>query len=538
MTTASIQDLMEQIERDRAVALPDAAKLGDFRDYARGTQSIDLTPGERRIIKNSLQHNYSDNLCKAALQALTNPLRILRFDVDDNDVPQQQQQTPAISTNGNGATPPPEPPKTPAEIKSEWIERAVILNNLPTLQKLVHWSMCRDGDHAVAVSWYVAPGQKPQDGRALFQRESFWNGVQGVWPAYDDNDRVDYWVKEWNTDDGLRRTVWWPDRIERYIQYQQGTDWQPFILDSDNRQWPVPWIDSKGQPLNPPLVHFANVQMPNDGRGDATDAAEPDSRYGMSELDGGVLGIQDSVNRIHLDILSSANFAGFPMLALLGFRAQLDANGVEAPYVIEPGAVIRSDDPASRVERIQPGSLAETERALMIELQSFSRATTIPIHKLITSDEMSGVSRILSMLDYFEKLEAIAAATAPQWASLMHKATRLANTFGKAGLDETLHITTVFAPVIRYDPLTQSQIATAIAPFVSEREVLRLLNYTPSEQDKIMDEKDDDRANAPAPPPVVVAPVSTPDNGATLPPVDATGQAARIEAATNGQGVA
>lgn len=30
MTTTSIQDLMAQIEKDRALALPDASKLGDF----------------------------------------------------------------------------------------------------------------------------------------------------------------------------------------------------------------------------------------------------------------------------------------------------------------------------------------------------------------------------------------------------------------------------------------------------------------------------------------------------------------------------
>lgn len=454
--------MTDWIAEQRAAALPNAAQLGDYRDYARGRHALELSPGERRILSNALKHLMTDNLCRTALQALTNPLKIVRFDVD-GDGPLQ-------------------------EAKQQYLERVALLNALPTLSKAVHWAMLRDGDHALGLSWHAPTG------RVILQRESWWNGVQGVFVAYDDADRVSYAVKEWQTGETWRRTVWWPDRIERYARESFNDDWQPFVLESDGGMWPVPWLDSRGQPLNPPIVHFANVQLPNDGRGDGEEDAAPDSRYGTSELDGGPMGIQDAVNSIHLDVLGAAKFTGFPMLGLMGFQPQVDANGNEVPFVVEPGAVIRSSDASSRVERIQPGSLAELERALTIELQAFSRATTVPVHKLIAGNDMSGVSRILSMLDYFDKLEGIINAAAPAWASVMHKATRLANTFGKAGLDEQSMISAVYAPVIRYDPLTQAQIVQAVAPFVSRREKLRLLDYSTQEQDRILTEMDEDDA--------------------------------------------
>lgn len=459
-----IDNMMDAITEERAATQPNAASLIDYRNYSRGRQSYELSAGEKRILGSVLRHLFVDNVCRAALAALTNPLKIARLDVA-----------------GEGPA---------ADAKRAFVDDTATLNALPTLSRAVHWAMLRDGDHAVAVKWH-APTRK-----VLFQREAWWNGLQGLWVRYDDDDRVRYAVKEWRTSDGLRRTVYWPGRIERYRADSLLDEWQPYRLPEDNGQWPVPWLALDGTPLNPPFVHFANVQIPNDGAGDDDDDA-PDSRYGVSELDGGPLGIQDAVNQIHRDVVASANFAGFPMLEAAGYPPQVDAAGNEVPFAVEPGAVFRNSDPASRISRVPPGSLEELERALSLELRALSRATTVPLGKLIGAEWPSGTALILSMIDYFGKLNAIAAATAPMWASLFHKATRLANTYARAGLDESLLITVSYAPVAELDPLTKAQVATAIAPFVSEAEVQRTLGYTPSEIDAIQAERADDQARNP-----------------------------------------
>jgi hypothetical protein len=490
----AIEDTMSYVEDARTAAVPEAADLIELRKYALGTQKYALSAGETRILRNSLGHEIVDNLCAAALHALSNPLNIIRWDVAPSD----------DGTDGM------------AEAVSQFVDKTAMLNNLPTLQKRVTWATIRDRDHYVGLSWYVPTGEQQQNGRVLIQREAAWNGTQGVFAHYDDFDRNDWTLKEWSvsspTRDGqsaLRRTLWWPDRIERYIKDANDQEWQPYQLPEDGG-WPVPWLDAQGQPLNPPIVHFANAGAPNDAPGDDSDE-QPDSRYGRSALDGGGLGVQDAINSIHRDVLASAHFLGFPMAFLSGIQPQV-VDGVEQPFVVEPGAVFRSSDPTAKGSILAAGNIDLLEQALMIELKAFSRLTGVPVHNF-TGQWPSGTALILSMLDYFDRLQALADALAPTWGSVMHKATKLANVFGRAGLDEDAPITAVYAPVIRYDPLTQAEIVSAVSEFVSKRERLRLLNYSIEEQDKILEEIDEDRDSAPTPPPVIGPPdasVSTP----------------------------
>jgi hypothetical protein len=60
-------------------------------------------------------------------------------------------------------------------------------------------------------------------------------------------------------------------------------------------------------------------------------------------------------------------------------------------------------------------------------------------------------------------------------------------------------IISVFAPPDRRDPLTLSAIARAQARFVSRRQVLRILGYSPDQIEAIIQELD---ADAPIQPPV------------------------------------
>jgi hypothetical protein len=120
----------------------------------------------------------------------------------------------------------------------------------------------------------------------------------------------------------------------------------------------------------------------------------------------------------------------------------------------------------------------------------------VPQH-LIAGDWPSGEALLRAEGPLADRAEALIRVVGPSWASVAHKATRLANTFGRAALNEQLLISSVFAPAERRDPLTRAQIATAEAPFVSRRETLRTLGRSPADIERIIAELKDEAAIKP-----------------------------------------
>jgi len=440
----------DAIAQRRAAAQPDAAQASAFRAYARGRQRGTLTSGQQRILRGLLGHLFCDNVCHMALSRVAARVSLARFTIDGDDA-----ATAALET---------------------WLRAWWVLNQFERLSAEVQYAALRDGNHGVALEW--------RDGRVVCTREPWWNGTHGLWVAYDDLGRPEYAVKEWER----KRTVWYPDRIERY--QLSGDGWQPRRLDGD-ASWPVPWRDARGAPLGLPVVHIAAFDRPNDG--DAP--GDPLPYYGMSLLDGGVLGLQDEINDVQRDLSAAARFAGYQMLYGTGIQPVYDEAGNEQPIIVEPGAFFRDPSADARFGALPAGSLAELERTLTVKLQAVSRMTGVPQH-LIAGDWPSGEALLRAEQPLVDKATTLAGAIGPAWASLAHKATRLANVFGGAGLDETLLISAVFDPVDRRDPLTLALIAEKRAPFVSRRETLRTLGYAPREQDRILAEMDDDRAQS------------------------------------------
>ncbi|HEY0006930.1 MAG TPA: phage portal protein [Pyrinomonadaceae bacterium] len=447
----------EQIEEERRCSLPKAEEVKAFRQYARGRHPSTLTTGQQRILRGLLGNLFCDNVCKRILQELRNRLRLVRFD---------------LSTDGQGER------SIGTYLESVWVK-----NGLAAKSAAVHWAMFRDGNTAIALNW--------SKDRVVITRERWWNGKTGMFVSYDDDDRVNYAVKEWTTREGLRRTVYYPDKIERYIQDNTTANndgWRMYKLPSDPQgDGPIEWKDRRGQPLGVPVVHFANIQVPNDGDGD-DGTEEPDPHYGMSELDGGMLGLQDEVNDIHRDLSGAARFAGFPMMKGTGIKEERDENGnLKNPLIVEPGAFFTDENPQADFDVIQPGSLAELERILGIKLQAMTRAAAVPLH-LIAGDWPSGEALLRAEMPLIDKVETVGASVGPSWASVAHKAVQMSNAFGQTSFDEEAMITAEFAPVARRDPLTLAGVAERLAKFVGQRETLRILNYSPKDIQRIIDD--------------------------------------------------
>lgn len=440
----------DQIEQERKRALPEAHLIRRFRAYARGRHRGTLTSGQQRILRGLMGNLFCDNVTKRVLSELRNRLRLTRFEVAGD--------TETSNQIGN-------------YLKDLWV-----LNGLAAKSTAVHWAMFRDGNTAASLNWI--------DGRVVISRERWWNGTSGMFVSYDDNDKVLYAVRDWKTERGMRRTIYYPDKIERYLQ--DGDGWKLTRLPTDPEgQGALPWRDAQGNPLGVPVVHFANVQVPNDADTDGGDE-EADAHYGMSELDGGMLGLQDEINDVHRDLTAGGRFAGYQMLYGTGITTQ-DAQGNEIQLKVEPGAFFTDEKPDAKFGAIEAGSLQELERLLGVKIGAVSRMSGVPNH-LIAGDWPSGEALLRAEMPLVDKIETAGASTGAAWASLAHKATVLSNAFGGTNLDTDLMITAVFAPADRRDPLTLSDIATKQAPFVSKREVLRILGKSPEEQDRILEE--------------------------------------------------
>ncbi len=452
MTTPLLLDTTrsthEIIEEARKLAFPEPQEVRKFRDYVRGRQKSTYNRQQQKMLRGVTGNLYCDNICRKVIEETANRLELARYEVASSGV-------------------------------SVFLNDLFIKNQMADLSGDVHSSTLRDGNFCVALRWDVS-GK-----RVTLHKERWWNGVDGIFMAYGDDGRPSYAFKDWKLNSGggglLRRVIWWPDRIERFIE--NGNGWQPYYLPEDLGQWPAPWVRRDGTPLGIPIAHFAN-------------GSDDDTFYGASELDGGILGLQDDINDSQRNLTIAARMTGAQMVWGSGVKLAKDTSGNPIPLEIGPGVTFNSEDPASRFGVLQAGDLSQLQSAYMTKLQAVARMTNTPMHLITGGNWPSGEALLQATQPLIKKVERLAKTIGPAWATLAHLATELANEFANQGLDENALIQALFSPADKRDPLTQSQIAAGVAPFVSEKEVLRILGYQPQSIEQILKEKKEETAGA------------------------------------------
>ena len=460
-----------EIKERRKATSPSADMIRSFRRYARGRQKGTLSPLQNNVLRSLVGNLFADNVCGRVLSELRNRLRLARYEVEGDT---------------------PEADRVLSFIRDVWVK-----NHLQSMSLAVHWAMLRDGNHAVSVGWRT----DGESSRVVLHRELWWNGSSGMWVAYDDDNVPEYAVKDWY-DNGLhRRVIYYPDRIERYAL--QGSGWQRFSLPGDT-SWPVVWTRNGqvgGDPIGIPVIHFANLQVPQDPDNpdgkrakdlprDSFRYDQPDPRYGSSELDGGVLGLQDEVNDVQRDITVAARFTAYQMYYGTGITP---SEGEASTYTVEPGAFLEETSPDANFGYLPAGDIAPLKETLKIKLEAISRATSVPMFAIL-GDWPSGEALIRAEMPLIDKVESIAEGVGPAWGSVAHMATVLANTFTEQDdLNEDLMITAVFAPAVRRDQVTLADLAKKLEGIVSHREQLRILGYSPLQVEAIMEEIDEER---------------------------------------------
>lgn len=458
------------LEQERKDAKPNAPQVQVFRDYVAGKQPLTLTEEQKAIVKGVLRQTFCDNVCRRIVSTVAARVRVDRFDCSEEPV-------------------------------SRYVSQTFTLNWFRQLSARVHFTAVRDGDTFVSLAWDNIRK------RVVFKRELAWNGKRGVFMAYDEFGQPAYAVREWDAkmrdpEDGnkiktvKRRVVWFPNKIGRFVE--RGNGWQWFTLpekvndageviqEAEEPGW-IPWTEDgtlTGVPLGIPCIHFARMEQPQDASNETSGAQD---NYGVSILDGGVLGTQDIINDDHWAIVAANRFTAYQQAWAKGIKL-IDSNGKDVELVMMPGTIIHVEDKDAEFGVFSAGSMSELKTTLEIHHTAAARSTNTPVHT-ITGQWPSGEALIQADRPLIDQCVTLADSFGPAWASLMHRATQIANRFGKLQLNTEAAITTVFKSPERGDLLTLATIVSAISQWISNKEALRMLGYTDEKIEQIMKEK-------------------------------------------------
>lgn len=162
-----------------------------------------------------------------------------------------------------------------------------------------------------------------------------------------------------------RMNIYYPDRIERYFAIDKGGDWIPWVGDGDTH-WPIPWTRDNlpgGEPRGIPVFHLRNKSR---GR-----------INGRSELHKAIP-LQDSLNKLWLDIFEIADAQGYPQRYATGLNKTADKDIVEGA-----GTLWTATDPAARFGQFDAADLNQLVNLVDMRYRTIAGTTYTPIHMLV-----------------------------------------------------------------------------------------------------------------------------------------------------------
>lgn len=368
-----------------------------WREYYDGEHDAQLTDRQRRYLQIKDGSEFNINLCPVVVDSLVERLEVTGF--ADKDL---------------------------GETLWQWW----VLNRMDGVQKDVHTAAIRDGDTYVIVEW------DEESSAPAMSHETAYDGTSGAKLHYGSERGVPVFAsKRWRTesdngaDAGHRRrlNLYFPDRIEKWVSDQRTFEgaWVKFT-DDEESTWPIPWVDTDGQPLGVPVIHFRNQ-----GRG---------YNFGRSEL-ADAAPVQNALNKSVIDLLSAADTAGFPIMYMLGEDPSL--------LSVAPGAIVYSEKPANEVKfgRLESSNLEPMSRLVDQFKITMAQVTRTPV----SSFQIIGGNRPAEGTLKQEEAGLIAKAEDRQvyfgnsWEDVMRLGVRLFNTFGAGGLAEDAPVSTVWA---------------------------------------------------------------------------------------------
>lgn len=432
------------IEAQRYSYTKNPRKIKQFRNYVQGEQKIVLTPKQKKMLGEIFGQDFCDNVCQQIIFEARGRLRFTGWDCQNEAVKKQLD---------------------------DWF----ITTNLISAQVDAHQSMLTDGNHVLAVNW------DPESQSVQVYQEPWWDGVEGIFIGYNAIGRPSYAVKDWteevNGQPVWRRIIWYPDRLERYIsQVNSPESWQKFTFEDDpvNEDGSIPWLDRNGQALGLPFVHLQ-------------DGFKMKGNYGISELDGGIIGLQDQINGCQWDLTAGSQNTAYQMYYGTGVRFK-DEKGKDISPDMGAGNWVSSPKAESRFGVLPAGDLSQILNALREKRTTAAVLTATPVFRVIGKEWPSGEAIVQSEQTSVSKAKDQQAKLTAAYSTLGYKMVRIYNRFRPSSKPElpadiaNSAILAKFEDPERRDALSKSVIANNLGDNVPIQEIWRLMGY---DEDKV-----------------------------------------------------
>ena len=375
-----------------------------YREYYDGIHDTMLTGRQKAFLQLKDGQEFNDNYCPIVVDALAERLKVTAFDA--GDTPQ-------------------------GEILWNWWRD----NGMDGQQGIVHTAAVRDGDAYVMAEWDNI------EKRPVWTFEPACSDGEGVKVHYsrERKGKIEYASKRWKIGYGgdsgkaTRLNLYFDDHVEKYIATESAYEgnWRPYLTLEDGEIegegvygacgwfWWTTDQTASGKPLGVPVVHFKNKDQGYD--------------HGQSELED-VIPLQNALNKSVIDLIASADTAGFPFLAITG-------PGAAAALDMYPGVTLRLEHPDNDIKRV-PG---EDPTPLMTVCNYFSMEIARVSRTPLSYFQATGQRPAEGTLQQEEsglvaKADKCCTDFGNAWEALMKVSRRMANAFSGANMDESQRI--------------------------------------------------------------------------------------------------
>ncbi len=356
--------------------------VSQYRDYAEGEQTAQLTAKQREIITGSSSKDpeFALNVCSTILSAEVDRLKIKSLGVvvptdetmDSNQAASREELSDVLTR----------------KVWRWWKQ-----SRMDEGQINAYFSACRDADSYLIVDYVYDKGTGARLRPRITVNQAMDGDGEGVEIVYEDNSPSHplYAIKVWtiqrpavgNAQIGKvqRRNVYYPDRVEKYINESadgtfSGAQWKPYMEDGDTvleaiedtfgnvYQAAVAWWTDTGEaggaPLGIPVFHLRN-----NARGGA---------YGRSSIADVVPGLQNAINLSAVSLLAAAQLAGFKVPVITGVN-----EAIGKTLKLFPGMIIGLEDPEAAATQLAESDLRQLIEVVNAYIINAATITSTPL---------------------------------------------------------------------------------------------------------------------------------------------------------------
>jgi len=408
--------LADQTEQMEAVQLA--------RDYFNGKQIVSLTNGAMDFLGIHENNKFRLNICRTIVTCLAAELNLLGFDT-----------TEPRSENG----------KRPV---SEWAADLYKKNKIDSLQDQIHEGAIADSESFVLVEF-----DETEQRARLIHHERYvstdaggnGSGIYFIYENDDPNQRAQAAVKEWietTFENGIpdsrqRRTIYYPDRIERFVN--NGGDWIPFT-EEGVEDAVIDRTRDNGEPIGIPVFHFKNKGL------------RPEHWDGIP--------MQDATNKTFVDALAAGDLTAFQSFFGFGFYPTIDGKPPQSD-----GSNLMSMGPAQFNGTMKPSSEASLQvitgadvtpiyEGLKNIILMTAQITETPASKFVITGAIASVDTLKEQNQQLKKKAGDRRGLfSDPWVGAVDMARKLENIFGSLGLNEDVGISPIWEKVESLDDI-------------------------------------------------------------------------------------